>query len=103
LILVQCAFCVMVATFVGTAPAALSELFPTGVRSTGIAIAYNGAITLFGGFAPAILSWAHHAGGAAMAPAWYVMGAALAALVAMPFFARRLAGIRAADAAPVAA
>jgi MHS family proline/betaine transporter-like MFS transporter len=104
LIIVQSAFCVMVAGFVGTAPAALSELFPTGIRSTGISLAYNGAITLFGGFAPAILTWlTRHAGSAAMAPAWYVMWAAVVALLAMPFFARRHRDILGAGAAQLAA
>ncbi|MCQ4438186.1 MFS transporter, partial [Clostridioides difficile] len=36
LIVVQSAFCVMVAIFTGVAPAALSELFPTQVRATGM-------------------------------------------------------------------
>jgi len=35
LIIVQCTLSLLVASFVGVAPAALSESFPTGVRSTG--------------------------------------------------------------------
>ena len=63
LIAVQCIVCTLVASFVGVAPAALSEIFPTGVRSTGTSLVYNGAFTLFGGFAPMILTWLTHRSG----------------------------------------
>ena len=86
LIAVQCIVCALVASFVGVAPAALSEIFPTGVRSTGTSLVYNGAFTLFGGFAPMILTWlTHRSGGSIYSPAWYVMLAAAVALLAIPF------------------
>lgn len=85
LIVVQCIVCILVASFVGVAPAALSEIFPTGVRSTGTSLVYNGAFTVFGGFAPMLLTWAtQRAGGSLYAPAWYVMLAAGVALIAIP-------------------
>jgi len=85
LIVVQCIVCILVASFVGVAPAALSEIFPTGVRSTGTSLVYNGAFTVFGGFAPMLLTWAtQRAGGSLYAPAWYVMLAAAVALIAIP-------------------
>jgi len=90
LILVQSLFCIMVASFVGVAPAALAEILPVGVRSVGIALVYNVAFTLFGGFAPAILTWfTHRAGASAVAPAWYVMSAAVVTLLVLPLFHRR--------------
>jgi MHS family proline/betaine transporter-like MFS transporter len=86
LVAVMTAFCVLVASFVGVAAAAIAEIFPTGVRSTGTSIVYNGAFTIFGGFAPAILTWfTHRPGGSALAPAWYVMFAAVVASAAIPF------------------
>jgi MHS family proline/betaine transporter-like MFS transporter len=86
LVVVLTAFCVLVASFVGVAPAGISEIFPTGVRSTGTSIVYNGAFTIFGGFAPAILTWfTHRPGGSVFAPAWYVMLAAVVASIAIPF------------------
>jgi MHS family proline/betaine transporter-like MFS transporter len=89
LIVVQCIVCILVASFVGVAPAALSEIFPTGVRSTGTSLAYNGAFTLFGGFAPMILTWfTQRSGGSIYAPFWYVMIAAAVALAAIPFLGR---------------
>jgi len=83
---VMAALCVLVASFVGVAAAGISEIFPTGVRSTGTSIVYNGAFTVFGGFAPAILTWfTHRPGGSMFAPAWYVMLAAVVGAVAIPF------------------
>src|ERR1700723_2219757 len=90
LIVVQCMVCILVASFVGVAPAALSEIFPTGVRSTGTSLVYNGAFTVFGGFAPMILTWlTHRSGGSIFSPAWYVMSAAGVALIAIPFLGTR--------------
>jgi MFS transporter, MHS family, proline/betaine transporter len=89
LLVVQSTLCILVASFVGVAPAALSEIFPAGVRSTGTSLVYNGAFTLFGGFAPMILTWAkQQSGGSIYAPAWYVMCAAGLALLAIPWLGR---------------
>jgi MHS family proline/betaine transporter-like MFS transporter len=90
LIIVQSIISLLVASFVGVAPAALSEIFPTRVRSTGTSLVYNGAFTLFGGFAPMILTWlTQRSGGSIYSPAWYVMLAAAVALIAIPFLGRR--------------
>ena len=89
LIVVQCIICILVSSFVGAAPAALAETFPTGVRATGMSLVYNGAFTLFGGFAPMILTWlTQRSGGSIYSPAWYVMLAAAVALIAIPFLRR---------------
>ncbi len=86
LIAVQTLICLQVAAFVGVAPAALAEIFPTEVRSTALALVYNGAFTLFGGFAPGILTWlTQRSGGSLFVPAWAVMAAATVALLAIPF------------------
>jgi MHS family proline/betaine transporter-like MFS transporter len=85
LIIVQGIVCLLVASFVGVAPAALSEIFPAEVRATGTSLVYNGAFTVFGGFAPLILTWLmQRSGGSIFAPAWYVMSAAAVALIAIP-------------------
>ena len=86
LILFQAALCVLVASIGGVAPAALAEIFPAAVRATGTALVYNAAFTLFGGFAPAILTWfTQRPGGSLYAPAWYVMATAFVALMVIPF------------------
>jgi MHS family proline/betaine transporter-like MFS transporter len=79
----------MAASFCGVAPTTLSGLFPTSVRATGVSLAYNAGFTLFGGFAPAILTWFTATGaGSVYAPAWFVMLAAIPALIALRFEAR---------------
>ena len=80
LILAQSLFCGLVGLFSGSAPSALAQIFPTNIRSTGMSIAYNAAVTLFGGFAPAILTWLSGTAAGALAPAFYVAGAAVVGL-----------------------
>jgi len=90
LVVVASACGLMTASFSGVAPAVLSGLFPTRVRSIGVSLAYNAGFTLFGGFAPAILAWFTEQGaGSSFAPAWYVMLAALPALLALRFRSAR--------------
>lgn len=85
LIAVQSAMCGLVALFVGSAPAALSEIFPTAVRSSGMSLSYNTAVTILGGFAPALLTWISYSTGVSHAPALYAMAAAVIALIAISF------------------
>jgi MHS family proline/betaine transporter-like MFS transporter len=92
LILVLSAFGVMVSSFTSVAPTALSSLFPTRVRATGVSIVYNAAITIFGGFAPAILTWLGANAGSLFAPAWYVEFAAVPAIIAIPYLRRTADG-----------
>jgi MFS transporter, MHS family, proline/betaine transporter len=73
---VQVAMCSMLAVLFGPFSTALAEQFPAGVRSTGMAIAYNLAVTLFGGFAPFTLTWLIRATGSGSSPAFYLMFAA---------------------------
>jgi MFS transporter, MHS family, proline/betaine transporter len=80
----QVASAVLAALFIGPAPAAIAELFPVGVRSSGMGIAYNFSVTLFGGFAPAIATALVARTGNPLSPTWYVMlccGLSLVALV----------------------
>jgi MHS family proline/betaine transporter-like MFS transporter len=80
----------MTAGFTGVAPTTLSMLFPAPVRAIGISLTYNAGFTLFGGFAPAILTQVITRGtGSAYAPAWFVMLAAVPALIALGFGAGR--------------
>lgn len=89
LIFVQSMFCILVSLFVGVAPAALSDLFPTEVRASGMSVSYNLAVTVFGGFAPAILTWLTENTGTRFALAWYVMIASVLAMVALILIARQ--------------
>lgn len=74
---------VLAASFTSVAPTVLAGLFPTRVRVTGVSLVYNAGFTVFGGFAPAMLSWFKDtAAGSVYAPAWYVALAAIPALLA---------------------
>ncbi len=57
------------APFAGAGAAALSELFPTRLRYSGLAIGSAAAIALTGGFAPFLLTWLVTATGSVVAPA----------------------------------
>jgi MFS family permease len=65
----------------GPHPGMLSALFPTANRSTGIALSYNIAVTLFGGLAPLTVSWLIDISHDAMMPAYYQIMAAAVSLV----------------------
>jgi MHS family proline/betaine transporter-like MFS transporter len=73
LVMFQVLFAVFAALFIGPAPAAIAELFPTGVRSSGMGIAYNLSVTVFGGFAPLIATSLIARTGNPLSPTWYVM------------------------------
>jgi len=77
LVVVQSFFAVLISIYTGPAIAAFGELFPTGVRSTGVALAYNLTITFVGGFAPFIVTWLIAVTASALAPALYVSAAAI--------------------------
>jgi len=82
LALMQSVLCCVAGAFSGPISTAVAEQFPVGVRSTGLAIAYNMAVMLFGGFAQFIVTWLVEKTGSPIAPAYYVMFGAVIGLVA---------------------
>ncbi|ANN68314.1 MFS transporter [Bordetella bronchialis] len=68
---VELAFALLIGASNSPIPAVTAALFPTEVRSTGLAISYNIAASIFGGFSPVILTWLLHATGDALMPAHY--------------------------------
>jgi MHS family proline/betaine transporter-like MFS transporter len=67
--------------YAGPCPAAYAELFPTRVRYTALSIGYNIAVAVFGGFAPFIATWLIRETGSPLAPAFYVITAAVITFV----------------------
>ena len=67
--------------YAGPCPAAYAELFPTRVRYTALSIGYNIAVAVFGGFAPFIATWLIRETGNPLAPAFYVITAAVITFV----------------------
>ena len=68
---VELSFALLIGASNSPIPAALAGLFPTEVRSTGLAISYNIAAAVFGGFSPMVLTWLLHVTGNNMMPAHF--------------------------------
>jgi MHS family proline/betaine transporter-like MFS transporter len=83
LIAVQFVLAILLSFFTGPMPAMLARMFPTRVRSTGVAVAYNISVTIFGGFAPFIATWLIARTGNALAPGYYVVAAAVISFVSL--------------------
>lgn len=67
----------------GTLPSFLAELFPTRIRYSGFAVSFNLANALFGGTAPFVATLLIGVLHTKLAPAWYLVAAALISLVAV--------------------
>ncbi|WP_323121849.1 MFS transporter [Burkholderia alba] len=89
LIAVQVVFALLLTGYFAALPGLLSEIFPVATRTTGMSLAYNIAVTLFGGFGPFIIAWLIRATGAKTAPSFYLMFAALLSLAALAVLRRR--------------
>ncbi len=76
----------IVGFYAGCVPTALVELFPTSVRSSGMALSYNAAAAIFGGTAPMVCEWLLNHTGTAYAIAGYVALCNLVTLLALALF-----------------
>jgi MHS family proline/betaine transporter-like MFS transporter len=77
LMIVQVIANVLLACLAGPLCAVLSEFFPTKVRFTALSIGYGLSVTIFGGFAPFIATYLIGQTGSPIAPAYFVMFAAI--------------------------
>lgn len=82
-LLVELAMCATLTANDGTLSSYLTETFPTSVRFTGFAFSFNLANAIFGGTASFIATGLIALTGSSIAPAWYMVGVAAIALVAM--------------------
>ncbi|WOE80945.1 MFS transporter [Pseudomonas protegens] len=73
LLVMQMLLCGAIGGFFGPGPTALAEQFPIEVRSTGVSVAYNVTVMLFGGFAPLIVTWLSKVMATPVAPSFYVL------------------------------
>lgn len=90
LLLVQGIVGILIAACLGPIPAMLADIFPTSIRGTGLALSYNFSVTLFGGFAPLIVTWMIDATGNKLAPSFYVMATVLISVIAVVCLGRRM-------------
>ncbi|MFK8331892.1 MFS transporter [Pseudomonas sp. BJa5] len=63
--------------------ATMSELLPTRIRSTGIAVAYNIPVAVFGGSAPLISTWLIQQTGDISSPWYFYIGTGIVSLIAL--------------------
>lgn len=89
LAVMQAVLCSLIGVFFGPVSTTLAEQFPTTVRSTGMAIGYNFAVMLFGGFAQFIVTWLIRETGSPLAPAFYVLFGAAVGTIASLFVVDR--------------
>ena len=89
LLTMQIILCSLFGVFNGPISTALAEQFPTRVRSTALAIAYNIAVMVFGGFAQFFVTWLIQATGTPIAPAYYLIFGAAVGLLAALFLKER--------------
>lgn len=82
-ILIQVAFGALLTINDGTLASFLTEIFPTRVRFSGFAFSFNSANALFGGTAPFVATFLIGTTGSTLAPAWYLVAAAIVALIAI--------------------
>jgi MHS family proline/betaine transporter-like MFS transporter len=85
LAIVQFIFGTLTAMYTGPAPTMISELFPTSVRSTGLSLAYNFAVTIFWRFRTVYSDIAHRVVRQQSSPTHYVIAANLISLLAVAF------------------
>jgi MFS transporter, MHS family, proline/betaine transporter len=93
LIAVQIVLGFLMTGYFAALPGLLSEIFPVQTRTTGMSLAYNIAVTVFGGFGPFIIAWLIGATGSKVAPSFYLIFAALISLAAL-LAARHKLGFR---------
>lgn len=87
LIIMQSVLCSLIGTLPVPFRMAVAVQFPVGVRSTGLAIACNVAVLMFGGFALFFVTWLIETTGSPVAPVFYVMFGAMIGIVAAFFLA----------------
>ena len=78
---------VFVLLYTGPWSSAITELFPTATRYTGMAIGFNVSVAIFGGTAPLVAALLIKITGDTQAPAFYLSGASaliLAVLTRLP-------------------
>ena len=81
LITIQGAMGVLIALYFAPLPALMAEIFPARIRTSGLSLSYNIGVTIFGGFAPFVLSGLGSITRDPLSPSYYVIfGAAMSGL-----------------------
>ncbi|BBX19636.1 MFS transporter [Mycolicibacterium duvalii] len=79
-IVAHCALAAIESIYIAAAVTAGVELFATRVRFSGFSVGYNLCVAIFGGTTPYVVTWLTAATGDPIAPAFYLIVAALVSL-----------------------
>jgi MHS family proline/betaine transporter-like MFS transporter len=74
---------VMLAGYLGSVSALLSDLFPVRTRTTGISLGYNVSVMLFGGFAPFFMTWLAVKTASLAVPGYYLATGSALSVIAL--------------------
>ncbi|VVE60563.1 membrane protein [Pandoraea captiosa] len=81
LVTLQGALGVVIALYFAPLPALMADIFPARIRTSGLSLSYSVGVTLFGGFAPFVLTGLSSITHDPLSPSYYVIfGAVLSAL-----------------------
>src|SRR5262249_14700756 len=86
----------------GSFYAGFAESLPKTIRGGGFGTVYSLSVALFGGTTQLAVTWLIHITGSAMAPAWYVIGAAGIGQIALMLLPESAPALRKGDDVPVA-
>jgi MHS family proline/betaine transporter-like MFS transporter len=89
LLIVQGIFAFMMGIFFGTIPTALVEIMPTTVRFSGLSIAHNVSMAIFGGGTPLLAAHLIQYTGNLASPAYLLIGAGILSLSSLWFMKDR--------------
>ncbi|WDZ97633.1 MFS transporter [Herbaspirillum sp. WKF16] len=82
LLLLQIVIGVLMTMYFAAMPALLADIFPVATRGTGMSLAYNIAVTIFGGFAGLIITWLIDFTGNKLSVSYFVIFGAVLSLIA---------------------
>lgn len=88
LLIMQAIVAIPMGIISGLIPTLVANIFPTGIRSTGLALSYNIPTTVFGGFSPLIVTYLIASTENKAAPALYIVAAAVLSLASLAAFGR---------------
>jgi len=83
LLAVQALVGILLGAILAPLPGILAEIFPTRTRGIGLALSYNVSVTIFGGFAPLIVTWLIEVTKSKTSPSWYVLATSFISLAAL--------------------
>jgi MHS family proline/betaine transporter-like MFS transporter len=88
ILMVLVVLAVLEAMICGGATVYMTEIFPTNIRCSAIAIGYNIAVACFGGTAPFISTWLISTTNNNLAPTYYLIAGSIISLLVMIFMAK---------------